>query len=201
MDLNIRQLRYFVAIAATGTFSRAAAETFITTPSLSQQIAKLERQLGFRLFDRGPKGTRLTADGEAFIDVAQELLRAHDRAVQRAQERRSALPVEPVTTFRLGFQVGMVGTSTADILAEFRALEPTCELILTQLNWSQQIAGVANGTLDAALVRPPLPPSSLQVIPLIREPRALVTSRRHPLATRETITIADLGDVVQVRAA
>jgi DNA-binding transcriptional LysR family regulator len=201
MDLNIRQLRYFLAIAAAGTFTQAAGELFITSPSLSEQIAKLERQLGFRLFDRGPKGTSLTPAGEVFLKSSQELIEVHDRTVNQAKMMKSDLTSAPAVAFRLGFQAGMIGPSTSDILAEFRALEPTCELILSQLSWADQVAGVAAGILDAALVRPPLPPSTLNIVPLFTEPRSLVASVRHPLAGRKHLAVADLTGVVQVKAA
>jgi LysR family hydrogen peroxide-inducible transcriptional activator len=94
--MEIQQLRYATAVARTGNFSRAAAQCHVSQPSLSQQIQKLEEELGERLFDRLPRNARLTAAGTAFIARAERILAEIDLAQREAREGRSR-PRGPLT--------------------------------------------------------------------------------------------------------
>ncbi|MFD9958831.1 LysR family transcriptional regulator, partial [Amycolatopsis sp. NPDC059020] len=104
LDLELRLIRYFIAVAEHGQFSRAAAALHIGQPSLSRQIRGLEHQLGVRLLERTPRGTRLSEAGEAFLPKAKALLRAADEAA--AVARATAAPGRGA----VGYTGGLVGT-------------------------------------------------------------------------------------------
>src|SRR5947209_15094440 len=97
VDLDLRLVRYFVAVADHLNFGRAAAALFVPQPSLSRQIRSLEQELGARLFDRTSQGTQLSAAGEVFLPLARELLRAADEAAARA---RAVGPAQPLSRKR-----------------------------------------------------------------------------------------------------
>jgi DNA-binding transcriptional LysR family regulator len=200
VDLNVRQVRYLLAVVEFRSFTRAAQRLYISTPSLSQQIGKLEAQLGFRLLDRARNGVTPTGSGQQFISAAREFLRAHDAAVSSARALRELVNAPDAPRLRLGFLAGLAGSRTADILAAVRQSVPGVVLTLTQVDWGDQLAGLTAGSLDAVLARSPLPDTSLPQVPVLREPRVLVLARSHPLATRESVCLADLAGAVQVEA-
>ena len=196
MDLDLRQLRYFLAVVDRGTYSAAAEALHIATPSLSQQIRKLESDLGVRLLDRDHRGARPTAVGRDLAEHARELLAGQERAVTVV--RRHARSASG--TIRLGFLSGVAGPRTRDILGRLHALAPEAEVDLVQVDWGEQVAAVLDGRVDAVFARPPLPEAPVRRTAILTEPRVLAMSADHPLADRQEIRIQDLADIVQVDA-
>jgi DNA-binding transcriptional LysR family regulator len=195
VDLDLRVLRYFVTVADVGTYTAAAEALHIATPSLSQQIRKLEQDVGVRLLDRDHRGARVTAAGAEVLEHARGLLADQDRLLAVGRRHRRA----ERNTLRVGFVPGMAGVGTRALLDRVRAAAPEgAEVELTQIGWADQLDVVLDGRVDAMLARPPLPKRPVRRILLLTEPRVLVMASDHPLARLDTLCLADLADVLQV---
>jgi DNA-binding transcriptional LysR family regulator len=195
VDLDLRVLRYFVAVAEHGTYTAAAAALHIATPSLSQQIRKLEHDLGVRLLERDHRGARLTPAGEEVCAHAKRMLAEQDQLIAIGRQRQRVVQ----NTLRIGFLSGMAGVHTRALLDRVRDRAPAgADIQLCQVGWADQLAAVLDGRVDATLARPPLPPGPIRRILLLTEPRVLVMSSAHPLARYGELQVPDLADVVQV---
>ncbi|TYP90518.1 LysR family transcriptional regulator [Blastococcus xanthinilyticus] len=189
-DLDLRLVRYFTAVAEHQNFSRAADALHLAQPSLSRQIQHLERVVGARLLERTPRGSRLTAAGEAFLLQAQELLRSADRATAHA--RAAAEP----TTLTVGY-IGNLSVTPA--VLELRRRHPEADVRTEYLLWHEPHAALLDHRVDVALARPPFPDDTLDVTVLYEEPRVLVVPVGHRLAGRASVTLADFADEPLVR--
>ena len=149
--MELRHLRYFVAIADAGHFTRAAKALGIGQPPLSQQIQQLERELGLSLFHRLPRGVQLTEAGQAFADDARRVLRDVDQAVERARR---------VARGELGrIRVGMINSAPfhpliPQVIREFRRRYPNVGFSLEERTTPGLVTAVRNETVDVAFVRP-----------------------------------------------
>lgn len=190
LDLGIRALHAFVTVVDEGHFGRAALRLFVTAPALSQQIRRLEQQVGMRLIDRDAHPVKPTAAGEVLLPYAHRLLReAQQTALELARFTRREDRV-----LRLGFINGGPNSLTTSVLAQ---IESPLELV--QLQWHEQLSEVASGAVDAAFVRPPLP--LLDGLTLERvsvEPRVVMVHRGHRFAELPSVSIDDLDDEVHV---
>ncbi|MEU6142450.1 LysR substrate-binding domain-containing protein [Streptomyces sp. NPDC047081] len=184
-DLDLRLVRYFTAVAEHRHFGRAAESLHITQPSLSRQIAGLEQQVGARLLDRTPRGTRLTEAGEAFLPRARALLRS---AEQAAAEARAA--AEP-SRFTVGFTSGLFVTAA---VRELRRRHPEADVRSMHLRWDEARTALLERRVDAAVTRLPFATDQLDVTVLYDEPRAVVVPVDHRLAGKESVTIDDIAD-------
>ncbi len=196
MDLDLRQLRYFLAVVDHGTYSAASRVLHVATPSLSQQIRKLESDLGVRLLDRDHRGARPTTVGRDLVEHARALLATQDRAM--AVVRRHVRSVGG--TLRLGFLSGVAGPRTRPILDLLHARAPDSEIELVQVGWGDQVDAVLDGRVDAVFARPPLPEAPVRRTSVLTEPRVLAMAVDHPLAGSRDLEVADLAGVVQVDA-
>ncbi|GAA2871193.1 LysR family transcriptional regulator [Nonomuraea rubra] len=184
-DLDLRLVRYFTAVAEHRHFGRAAEALHITQPSLSRQIRSLERQLGARLLDRTPRGTRLTEAGEVFLPRATALLRSAARAA--AQTRAAARP----SRFTVGYTFGLIVTPA---VRELRRLHPDADVRTLHVPWNEPRAALLDHRIDAAVTRLPLVTDGLDVTVLHAEPRVLMVALDHRLAGRESVTLDDIAD-------
>ncbi|MFF0524599.1 LysR family transcriptional regulator [Actinomadura nitritigenes] len=185
VDLDLRPVRYFTAVADHRHFGRAAEALHITQPSLSRQIRQLERLLGARLFDRTPQGTRLTEAGEVFLPLARSLLRSSAKAVART---RAAARPGRVT---IGYTSGIIVTPA---VRELRRLHPDADVRVVHLDWKEPRRALLDHRVDALVTRLPLATDQLRVTILYDEPRAVVVSADHRLAGRESVTVDDIAD-------
>jgi len=191
MDVHLRDLRYFLAVAEELHFGRAAERLFISQPALSKQIRQLERSLGVELFDRGRRAVALTAAGDALLPRARKLVRAWDDArvaVSDAAARESAT-----------LTVGLVTSVGRDILPatsrRFAERRPAARLQLRQIGWHDPSAGLASGETDVAFVWLPLPDEeSFGFEPLHSEPRWIALPADHRLAARDEVAFEELRD-------
>jgi DNA-binding transcriptional LysR family regulator len=142
--VELRQLEYFVAVAEQMHFGRAAATLSIGQPAISQQIARLERELGILLIDRSGRTVRLTEAGGRFLPEA--------RAVLAAVERARGSVADPVRTVRLGSSAGL-GDRLGSVLQALGELLPTTATELVRVPTRARLERVASGQLDAAFVR------------------------------------------------
>jgi len=181
--MELRQLSYFVTVAEELHFGRAAERLHIVQSAVSQQIQRLERELGAELFDRSPRRVRLTAAGERLLPEARAVLAAAERA-------RAA--VAPPPGLRLGTSTGL-GEHLDRVLAAFTRRAPDVPVELVSLPVSERLAQVAGGQLDAAFVRAVEPVPGVRVLPLWSDPLVAALPAAHPLAARPEIAVGDLA--------
>ena len=184
--LDLRKLRYFVAVAEELHFGRAAERLYITQPVLSRQIRQLEQELGADLLARTSRSVALTAAGEQLLEEARALLAAADAARRRLQGAAGGRPALTVGFF--------VGDSFTDALRRFRAACPEADVHLHRIYWHDQVDVLQDGRVDVAFVHLPIDEQGLELIPVRREPRVAVLSESHPAADARVVGIADLAD-------
>src|ERR1700742_3387214 len=153
-DLDLRLVRYFTVVADRRHFGRAAAELLIAQPSLSRQVRRLEQQLGARLLDRTPQGTRLTEAGEVFLSRARPLLRS---AAQAAAATRAAAQPSRVT---IGYTPGLIITPA---VRQLRRKHPDADVRSLHLDWNEARAALLGHRVDAVVTRLPLATEGLHV--------------------------------------
>ncbi|MET0132714.1 MAG: LysR family transcriptional regulator [Kibdelosporangium sp.] len=185
-DLDLRLVGYFTVVAEHLNFGRAAAVLRVAQPSLSRQIQRLEDQVGVRLFDRTPQGSRLTEAGQAFLPKARELLRTAHQAMLTA---RAAAPPYEIT---IGYVEDIVITSA---VRDLRHRRPDALIRTRHLRWTDTEA-LPEHRVDALVARLPLPfpTDRLRVTVLYDEPLVLVVPTTHRLAGKESITPDDFAD-------
>ncbi|MBI3823456.1 MAG: LysR family transcriptional regulator [Planctomycetes bacterium] len=186
--MEMHQLRYFVAVARTGSFSRAAEQCHISQPSLSQQIQKLERGLKQKLFDRLGRRVLLTAAGRMLLDRATVILSEVDDATRQLREgddeRGGRLSIGAIPT--------IAPYLLPAALEKLLAAKPDVELSIHEGVTQQLLAATVGGDLDLAIVALPINEDRLHVEELFSEPLYLAVPRRHHLARCKSITIEDL---------
>lgn len=189
--MKLKHLEYFVAVAEHAHFTRAATKLKVAQPALSQQIQKLEQELGVKLFVRNSRNVELTEYGKALLPRARQLL--HQAEVARDEIRQ-------IAGLEHGYlRVGASGTIAAfllpDMLAEYRRLYPGIVLEITQRRSEVTLELVEAGKLDVALVRLPFRPTGLDVTPVFTEPLYAALPPNHALAHADRLTLRDLrGD-------
>ncbi|MCW2721485.1 LysR substrate-binding domain-containing protein [Pseudonocardia sp.] len=183
MDLDLRKLRYFVAVAEELHFGRAAVRLHIAQPALSRQIKAFEAELHVELFERSRRSTTLTDAGRRLLDGAGPLL-ASAVALQRRVRRDTA-------TLTVGFMPGLTVTAAVRALTD---RHPDLSVDLVRTTWDDQVEVLYDGRVDVGLVRLPIPQRGLVVRPLFTEPRVVALSAEHPLAGKESVRIHDLAD-------
>lgn len=186
-DLEVRQLRYFVAVAEELHFGRAAARLGMAQPPLSRAIRDLERQLGVTLFERTTRNVRLTAAGEVLLRDARTALEAVTAAAHRARQAGSTSP-----RLRVALKADVDGGLLPQILETYAgddaALPP--ELVLG--GFGRQAQTLRDGLADVALVLHPFEGRGLDSEPLLTEPILVALAATDPLAARTRLSLADL---------
>jgi DNA-binding transcriptional LysR family regulator len=191
MDVHLRDLRYFVAVAEELHFTRAAETLHISQPSLSKQIRQLERDLGFPLLRRDRRTVSLTAAGEAMLPRARELLGAWEQAVAEAAQRARAA----ASHLRVGFQTSVAGALYQLAVSCFTHSHPGWTVELKLHPWSDATAGLLDGTSDVAFLWLPVPGQERLASHTLRtEPRHVALWRKHPFAQRAELRMAELLD-------
>ncbi|MFJ4651499.1 LysR family transcriptional regulator [Nocardia sp. NPDC088792] len=184
-DLDLRLVRYFTAVAEHRHYGRAAEALRIAQPSLSRQIQRLEKQLGVRLLDRTPQGTRLTDAGEVFLPRAKALLRT---AAQTAAVTRAAAEPRHLT---IGYTLNMIITPA---VREMRRRHPEAEVRSRHIEWDAAREALLEHRVDALVTRMPIATDRLHVTILYDEPRAVLVPLEHRLAGKDSVGLADIAD-------
>ncbi|GAA4587063.1 LysR substrate-binding domain-containing protein [Planotetraspora phitsanulokensis] len=185
-DVDLRKLRYFVAVAEELNFSRAAQRLHIAQPVLSRQIQALEKELDAQLFVRDKRRTRLTPAGEQLVADAELVL-----AGAEALRRRVAQAARAVDTFTVGFMPGLTVTGPVRALGE---AHPGLTVEVLRTSWNDQVSVLHDGRVDVGYVRLPIDPTGLEVRPLFGERRMAVLHSDHRLAGETSVNIGDLAD-------
>lgn len=186
MDLDLRKLRYFVAVAEELNFRRAAERLHLAQPVLSRQIRALEKELHARLFTRDNTGTQLTEAGCQLLNDATVLL-----ANAEAAQGRVARAAAGTVTFTVGF---MPGLTVTDPVRALGAAHPDINVEVLRTDWTNQVAVLHDGRADIGYVRMPVDRTGLKSSLLFTEPRVAMLPASHRLAGKEKVSIHDLAD-------
>ena len=192
--MELRHLRYFVAVAEELSFTRAAERLHIGQPPLSQQIQALEAEVGARLFDRSKRWVRLTEAGKLFLEDARAILAQSERAAERARRAQRGEAGE----LRVGFTFSTPFTPLfARTIRRYRQLYPDVALTLHEMTTLHQIDALEARTIDLGFVRPPevALPEHLALTTLRRDALLLVLASDSPLARKRKIKVADLAEL------
>ena len=183
MDVELRHLRYFLAVADELHFGRAAERMRIAQPAISQQIQRLEQAIGTRLFDRNRREVRMTPAGEALRDFAERALGDVELGI-RAAQRAAAGEIGHLT---VGFLETAASMIVPQAVRRFRADRPDVDLTLRELGVDPQIEGLRSGRLDVGFLRTPVDASGLVLEKLVDEELVAAIPSGHPLAGRESV--------------
>jgi DNA-binding transcriptional LysR family regulator len=191
--MELRHLRYFVIAGEEQHFGRAAARLHVAQPSLSRQIHDLESEMGFPLFDRLPRGVRLSAAGKLFLSDARRILQDVDEAKQRAER----IALGKAGTLRIGIATAVSWHGlVVDSFREFRRRQPDAELELHHLLPVHQVEGVLSGRLDAGFVASLTPwQRDLAHWEFAQDRMLLAVPKGHQLTSREGIRLRDLREM------
>jgi LysR family hca operon transcriptional activator len=188
--MELRHLRYFVAVAAQGSFNRAAERLHLTQPTLSRQVQDLEEELGVVLVTRRANSVMLTAAGESFHEEARDILAQVDQAVKRVRggDKYEAL--------RIGYIPSLTGGAMPRAIGRFHAAAPRVRLELSDLSPREMIGLAFAGQLDLVVTLDATADfAAFSWTELHRVPPALVMSRSHPLAKLKKVPPGRLHDV------
>lgn len=189
--MEIRHLRYFIAVAEEGSVTVAAEKRLHTAqPSLSRQMKELEMELGCELMKRVPRGIELTAAGRVFLDHARVILLQIEAAGESA--RRAAQPTK--SSFVLGFLTGHEFDWLAAVMNILRDELPNTEVVILSLSSPDLAAGLVRGKIDVAFLRNEKSAPGVTFSELRREPLIVLMPADHRLTARETIRPQDLAD-------
>lgn len=188
--MELHQLRYFVAVARTSSFSKGARQCFVSQPSLSQQIAKLETELKQRLFHRLGRRVKLTSAGERFLELAQSVLGSVDNAERSMQ----ALSATGGGRLSIGAIPTIAPYLLPKVVARFAAKHPGVQLEIHELLTRNLLDAVLAGTVDIAILANPVSEPRVTVQPLFTEPLMVSLPARHRLLKHKAVTLAQIRD-------
>ena len=188
--MELRHLRYFVAVAEAGSLKLAAEERLHTTqPSLSRQIRDLEHEVGTSLFRRSARGVHLTSAGRIFLDHARLMLSQAETAVRSV--RQIAIPSKP--SFTLGFMIGHDSTWLPKALHILRDQLPHIHVVISTQNSPQLASALTQGLIDVAFLRREDGGPGLEYVRLIEEPLEVYLPKDHPLAKKTVIGLDEIA--------
>lgn len=187
--MELRHLRYFVAVAEELNFSRAAARLHIAQPPLSQQIRQLEEELGVQLLERTRQWVKLTPAGQLFLESARQTLTSADQAIEIAQRASRG----EVGRLRIGFASAIAYSVFPNILCLFREQFPAVELVLHELNTMLQIEALRDQAIDLGFVHLPISEEGLQKLTVLEEPILVALPDSHPFADEPSLSLKALA--------
>ena len=188
--MNLRDLKYLLALADHKHFGRAAAASFVSQPTLSTQIRKLEEELGVSLVERAPRRVMLTPIGRDIAERARRVIAEVDQMAEVA--RRSQDP--EAGTVRLGLFPTLAPYLLPHVLPGLRQRFPRLELLLVEEKTDQILTRLRDGRLDAGILALPLHDEQLHVEPLFDEPFLLAVPRGHAMAGQKSLALGQLDD-------
>ncbi len=186
--MELRHLRYFLAVAEELHFGRAAGQLQMAQPPLSQQIKQLETELGVQLFARTRRKVLLTAAGKVFQQEAQQLLQQLEQAIHKTQQASRG----EVGRLAIAFVSSAMYSLLPTYLKQFREQYPQVDIVLYELSTQEQIQGLLNNRLDIGFMRPPIDHQKLQATSVLKEPLVAALPVTHSLTSKKQISIRDL---------
>lgn len=196
MNIELRHLRYFRAVAEAASFTAAARNVHVAQQVLSAQIRQLEDALGVQLLERTSRGVVLTAAGAAFLEGSRSTLADLDRAVAAARNAARAVAGELI----VGLNVAAGGELPTELIAAFGRTEPQVSVRLRTYELNEPAGGLLDRSADVSFVRPPLDAAGLCLEEIASEPRVFVLPAGHPLASRSCLRLADVAGLPWVAA-
>jgi len=188
--IELRHFRYFIAVAETLHFGRAAERLHISQPPLSVQIRQLETYVGTPLLERTQRRVRLTAAGQVFLEEARRAVRVADQAVEAARAAASG----ERGTLRFGFVSSAPFNVLPGVLRSYRALHANVKVELHEMGSADQLRALQAAQLDVGLVRLPAEATGLAMHVLLREPLVVALPDSHRLAARKRLRVQALRD-------
>ena len=190
--MELRHLRYFVAVGEEQHYGRAAQRLHVAQPALSRQIQDLESDVGFQLFERLPRGVKLNAAGKLFLEDARRIL----QQVNEAAARAARVARGQSGTLRIGFTENASWHGVVpDSLRKFRQRQPDAELQLNPAGSVDQVDDIRSGRVDAGFVfNMPKEDEELDQLPVAMQHVELAVPKGHPLAKTKTLRLRDLVD-------
>lgn len=188
MELKLKDLRYLVAVADLRHFGRAAARCFVSQPTLSAQLKKLEQSLGLQLIERAPNNVSLTAAGEEIVARARRIIEASDEVVALARSQRDPL----AGPLRLALLPTIGPYLLPRVAPAIRRALPRLELRLYEYQTAPMLERLRGGELDVGILALPVELNGLESRELYREAFVVALPERHPLAAHDTLRAGDL---------
>jgi LysR family hydrogen peroxide-inducible transcriptional activator len=188
--MNLRDLRYLVALADERHFGKAAERCFVSQPTLSAQIRKLEEYLGVVLVERQPKRVKLTETGEKIVERARRTLQEADAIVEIARTDRDPLS----GSLRLALIPTVGPYLLPHVVGPLRKAVPRLKLMLYEYQTAPLLEKLRAGELDCGIIALPMPTEGLQTEVLFDEPFTLAVPTSHPLADRDRVRLEDIKD-------
>jgi len=196
MNIELRHLRYFVAVAEEASFTAAAKRVHVAQQVLSTQIRQLEDAVGSQLLNRTSRGATLTPAGAAFLDAAREVLADLDRGVTAARNAAQAVAGK----LSVGLGPGCENETRTRLLTAFEGAYPELDVRMQTFDMTQPSAGLLDRSSDVALLRPPVAAPGIELVTVRSEPRVFVLPVGHPLSGREELRLADVAGLPFVTA-
>ncbi|HKO75919.1 MAG TPA: LysR substrate-binding domain-containing protein [Flavobacterium sp.] len=187
--MTITQLKYVLAVAEHKNFTLAAEKCFVTQPTLSMQIQKIEEELNIQIFDRTKKPIQLTDIGQKIVNQAKNIVNEADRIQDIVEQQKGFIGGE----FRLGIIPTIMPTLLPMFLNNFIKKYPKVKLIIEELNTDEIIIKLKNGNLDAAIAATPLEDEKIKEIVLYFEPFVAYIPENNVIFQKEEIEIDDLN--------
>ena len=188
--VELRRLTYFVAVAEELSFGRAAERLHIVQPAVSQQVRRLERELGVPLFDRSSRHVGLTAAGERLLPEARAVL----AAARRARQIATGIAAGAEGILRVGTSQGL-GERLDHVLEQLRRIAPRLQVRLVSAPGAERIARVRSGELDAAFVRALTTAAGVELLPMWQDLLTVALPATHPLAAHPAIQLPQLSGI------
>ncbi len=187
--MTITQLQYVLAVAEHKNFTLAAEKCFVTQPTLSMQIQKVEEELNIQIFDRTKKPIQLTDIGQKIVNQAKNIVNEADRMKDIVEQQKGFIGGE----FKLGIIPTVMPTLLRMFLYTFVKKYPKVKLIIEELNTDDIILRLKNGNLDAAIAATPLNEEKLKEIVIYYEPFVAYIPEKHRIADKKEIEVSDLN--------
>jgi len=193
--MELRHLRYFVAVGEEQHYGRAARRLRVAQPALSRQIQDLEEEIGFKLFERLPRGVKISNAGKLFLEDARRIL----QQVNEATVRGKRVALGQAGTLRIGFieSISCHGV-VPDSFRQFRERQPDAELQLNPLSSLDQVEAIRSGQLDAVFVYMPKTDRELDQVQVTSQKLVLAAPKEHPLTKLKTLRLRDMRDAAFV---
>ncbi|MBE9183643.1 LysR family transcriptional regulator [Microcoleus sp. LEGE 07076] len=187
--MELRHLRYFIAVAEELNFTRAADRLHMAQPPLSQQIQNLETELGFQLFRRTKRTVMLTAAGQVFFEESQKIMQQVDRAIQLGKQTSRG----ELGQLTVGFVSSASHNVVPGILQAFGTQCPAVKLELHELTTNEQLQRLRFGQIDIGFVRPPVEEDGINSEIVFREPLIAALPETHPATDRAIVELRELS--------
>lgn len=188
MNIQLRHIRAFVAVAQERSFARAAERMHVSQPALSQTIIQFEESIGFPVFERTTRSVGLTGNGEVLFEKALHL----SRTVDNFQAEVRTIQLSLKNELRVGFMIGTAVELIPAIVREFERRRPGARLSLTEFDFNDPTAGLRDHKVDCGIIRPPIELDGIETVELAREKCVVCLPSGHRLAERDEVAITDI---------